>query len=453
MKETELLELKKSLAQLKEGIISLSAMLNKHNKGVVIFGINDEGKICGLAVGKRTQADITQEIQNHLKPLPTKVKIEDYAEEGKKLIKVSVNGGDTPYAAYGRYYIRVNDADIQMDSHQLQTFFENKDESYIKWEKAETQHDADEIDEELLIDCIRTANEKGRLDYVYRNSREALQKLELMTDNGKLNNAGWYLFGNGKPLTIKEANYPTDSRTDFGEIKEYQGNIIECIREALSYIQNHITYKSEIVGAQREEIPEIPIRAIREIVVNSFAHCSYARMGDFNKYVIYRSSVSIYNPGGVIRGIDPIKFASGKVGSKIRNVLIASTLYKYGFIDAFGTGFDRTFTLCARAEVAYKYKEDEFGFTFIFNRNPDAIGDKKNDKINDSLNVKKSVLDIKIVEAIKENKYITIPELAEITGKSTATIYRHLENLSKEGKVKRVGSRKTGYWELMIFHA
>jgi len=308
----------------------------------------------------------------------------------------------------------------------------------------------DEIDEDLLIDCIRMANEKGRLDYVYRNSREALQKLELLTDNGKLNNAGWYLFGNGKPLTIKEANFPTDSRTDFGEIKEYRGNIIECIREALSYIQNHITYKAEIVGAQREEIPEIPIRAIREIVVNSFAHCSYARVGDSNQYVIYRTSVSIYNPGGVIRGIDPIKFASGQVGSKIRNVLIASTLYKYGFIDAFGTGFDRTFTLCARAGVEYKYKEDEFGFTFIFGRNLGVLDDKKNDKISDKLNGRSSGIDIEILKAIKENKYITIPELAVITGKSTATIYRHLEDLSKSGKVKRVGSRKTGYWDLII---
>jgi ATP-dependent DNA helicase RecG len=103
-----------------------------------------------------------------------------------------------------------------------------------------------------------------------------------------------------------------------------------------------------------------------EIVVNSFAHCSYAKKGDFNQYVIYKSFISIYNPGLIIKGINPMEFASGKVGSKIRNLLIASTLYKYGFIDAFGTGFNRTFTLCAKSNVDYKYREDEFGLTFIF---------------------------------------------------------------------------------------
>ena len=51
--ENETIELKKSLAQLKEGVISLSAMLNKHNKGVLYFGINDDGKIFGINIGKK----------------------------------------------------------------------------------------------------------------------------------------------------------------------------------------------------------------------------------------------------------------------------------------------------------------------------------------------------------------------------------------------------------------
>ena len=71
MKETEKIELKKSMTQLKEGIISCAAMLNKNHSGTVIFGINDDGRVCGITIGKRTISDITQEIQNHLKPLPT----------------------------------------------------------------------------------------------------------------------------------------------------------------------------------------------------------------------------------------------------------------------------------------------------------------------------------------------------------------------------------------------
>lgn len=70
------------------------------------------------------------------------------------------------------------------------------------------------------------------------------------------------------------------------------------------------------------------------------------------------------------------------VGSKIRNILIASTLFKNGYIDAFGTGFDRTFTLCAKENIEYKYIDDEFGFTFIFERKRDFLS---RDKISQSI--------------------------------------------------------------------
>ena len=441
-KESESIELRSSIFQLREGIISLSAMLNKSNKGVVYFGIKDDGKVIGLDVGKKTLSDVTHEIQNNLKPLPNKVNVECEEIEDRTVIRVSVDGDDTPYSAYGRYYIRINEAVVMMSNNQLQFFFENKEINDSRWENKETEYGVDDVDEDLLIECIRLANESGRLEYVYKNAEDALIKLGLLTTNRKLNNAGLYLFGNNKPLLIKEANFPTDSRSEFGEIKEYRRNIIECIRETISYIQNHITFKSNIVGYQREDVPEIPLRAIREIVVNSYAHCSYGIEGDYRQFSIFKSYVKIYNPGSIIKDIDPKRFASGNVGSKIRNVLIASTLFKFGYIDSFGTGFERTFSLCASNDVDYSYFNDEFGFTFIFNR-------KTINMINDNRpEYRISNLDDMIINSIKNNKYITIPELANIVNKSEITVHRHLDDLGKKGIVSRVGSRKTGYWKI-----
>lgn len=439
--ENEKLEYKKTLTQLKEGVVSLSAMLNKHNEGTLIFGVNDDLKIVGLMIGKKTLNDVTQEIRNHLKPLPHRVEVIEYTIDDKKLIKVDVQGNDVPYSAYGRYYTRVNDSDILMDSLVLQRFFEEKEDNYLKWEKLETIYGVDDIDENLLIECVRSANEKGRINYVYKNAKDALLKFGLLTDNEKLNNAGLFLFGNNKPLTIKEANYPTDTRTEFGEIKDFQGNIFECIKEVTSYILNHISYKSNIVGLQREETPEIPIRALREIIVNSFAHSKYFVSGDYNQYTIYRSSIRIYNPGPIIKGIDPIKFASGKVGSKIRNILIAFVLYKCGYIDAFGTGFDRTFTLCIDNNIDYEYYSDEFGFTFIFKRNPDFL---KTNKVKTNKTLKD-----KIKEMLISDKYMNVSDLAKILNKSEITIYRHLQEMVKNGEVERIGSRKAGYWSVL----
>lgn len=444
VRESETVEFKKSTMQLKEAVISISAMLNKHEKGTVYFGIKDDGSICGQVIGRKTTSDISHEIRNNLKPLPI-IDISTIEMEGKDIIEVKACGRDTPYSAYGRYYIRVDDADVYMDSGLLWKFFESKDKTYSKWEEEKTPYGIEHVDEELLIQYIRDANEIGRLNYVYRNPMEALEKLNLVTDDGFLNNAGYYLFGNDGPVLLKEVIYPTDERTSFTDLKQFRGNIFECIKEGMRYIQNNIHYAAEIEGAKRVEIPEVPVKAVREIVINSFAHCRYQK-GDYNEIVITKSKIKIYNPGGILNNVNPIDFANGRIGSKIRNPLIATVLFKDGLIDAFGTGFERTFKVCAENGVGYEYENDEFGFSFIFKRKGEQL---QNDKMNDKKNDKIESLDNEIVRMLRENPHMTIPLLAEKVQKSAITVHRHLDSLSDTGDIERVGSRKAGYWKVL----
>lgn len=446
-RESEILEYKKSTAQLKEAVISLCAMLNKHNKGTVYFGIKDDGTVCGQAIGKKITSDISHEIRNNLKPIPN-ITISSEKINEKDVIKIEISGEDTPYSAYGRYYTRVDDSDIFMDSRQLWKIFESKSKTYSKWEEETTPYGIDKINEELLIQYIRDANETGRLNYIYRNPEEALNKLNLINEDGYLNNAGYFLFGNDGPVLLKEVVYPTDDRNSFTDFKQFRGNILECISEGLKYVQNNIHYHAEIVGTRREETPEIPIEAFREILINSFAHCHYQK-GDYNEISITKSKVRIYNPGGILNDTNPTDFASGKVGSKIRNPLIATVLFKNGMIDAFGTGFDRAFKLCAKNDVEYEYQNDEYGFTFVFKRKADdRINDKINDKIKRTPGGKLTDVDEQIIKLIKKNAYYTIAEIADEIGKSTPTVHRHIDKLSNLGYIERIGSRKSGYWEI-----
>jgi len=54
MKEDETIEFKKSLAELKVGLISIVAMLNKHGACELWFGIRNNGKAVGLDAGEKT---------------------------------------------------------------------------------------------------------------------------------------------------------------------------------------------------------------------------------------------------------------------------------------------------------------------------------------------------------------------------------------------------------------
>lgn len=62
-----------------------------------------------------------------------------------------------------------------------------------------------------------------------------------------------------------------------------------------------------------------------------------------------------------------------------------------------------------------------------------------NDKIN-----------YEILSLLKQNKYLTIDELAAKISKTPLTIYRHMSSLMSGGYVERVGSREKGYWDVKI---
>ena len=54
-----------------------------------------------------------------------------------------------------------------------------------------------------------------------------------------------------------------------------------------------------------------------------------------------------------------------------------------------------------------------------------------------------------ILNLIKENSTITAEEMATIFNVTERTIDRDLSSLKKQNKLKRIGSKKSGYWETL----
>ena len=107
-RETETLEFKKSTGELKEGIISIGAILNKHQKGELYFGVRPDGTPIGQEISEKTLRDISQAISNHIEPqiFP---EIQTVRIDGKECILVRFEGYNTPYFAYDVARIRVAD--------------------------------------------------------------------------------------------------------------------------------------------------------------------------------------------------------------------------------------------------------------------------------------------------------------------------------------------------------
>ena len=133
MSENETTEYKKTLGQLKEGIISIVAILNKHGEGDLWFGIRDDGVPVGINVGEKTVRDISQAIAAHVEPR-IYPEITTELRGGVQCVRVRFSGWETPYSAYGRAYMRVADEDRQLSTKELENIILSKNRSALRWD-------------------------------------------------------------------------------------------------------------------------------------------------------------------------------------------------------------------------------------------------------------------------------------------------------------------------------
>lgn len=66
--ESEILELKQSTSELKEALISIAAILNKHQRGELYFGIRNDGTVVGQMISDKTLRDVSKSIGDHIEP-------------------------------------------------------------------------------------------------------------------------------------------------------------------------------------------------------------------------------------------------------------------------------------------------------------------------------------------------------------------------------------------------
>ena len=70
-------------------------------------------------------------------------------------------------------------------------------------------------------------------------------------------------------------------------------------------------------------------------------------------------------------------------------------------------------------------------------------------KLGDKLGVKLGENEIKILELMRDNKYITTKELSEHIKISTTAVDNNISKLKKKRLLKRIGPAKGGHWEVI----
>ncbi len=438
--ETETIEFKKTTSETKEGIISISSILNKHGMGTLYFGVKDNGDVVGQDIGKDTLRFLSRDISRNINPACWYEISVKHTSDGKSFIEIQFNGNNAPYSAFGKYYERFADEDRAISDSELEKLFKLRQKDHSAWEQETSNSIIADVNEKLLKELIKRGIETGRISYEFKDTKTILSKFGLIAnDNKHLTNAGKFLFSKKSPIVLKLATFATNTKETFTKLNHFEGNIFECIEEAAQYIIDSISWNIYFNGkTTRKEQPEIPVSAIREIVINAFAHGDYSSNTTF-EIDVFRSKVTIYSPGHFPFGFIPEDFANKAEEPVMLNPKIVNVLFKTALIESFGTGFERTFKECKNAGVKYSYENTKSGFRFTFNR---PLGQNN---VQD-MNSKMSKVEIAVLEVIKANNASTAKQISERIGKSEKTVYRAIKSLKLYGYISRKGNDFDGIW-------
>lgn len=444
-KESETLEFKESTSELHQAIESIAAMLNKNQYGEILFGVYDNGGVKGQIISDATIKTVSDGISRDIEPRIVPA-VNVLRLDGKEILSVRFSGEETPYSSFGKFLIRVGTQNRQMTRYELRKLIEDQDYSF-PWEKEVCDLSLEDIDDETLKEYFLEAKSCGRLAMDSYDKEALLTALDLYK-NGKLVNAATALFGKEGKIGLKLACYATNEKLTFTDLKSLKGNVYSLIKEAETYVFNHINWKAEI-NIKREEVPEIPTQAIREIAVNAFAHAMYDPLPEI-EIDIHPSFVTIFNPGTFPTDLTPKDYVEQNVASIKRNPLILDVLYRCKDVEKSGTGFKRMAKECKERGVEWKTKQTPHGFYFTFQRKANGKPDDWSSEAEKAyVEQELTKLEKAILLLIEGDPEISRQEMAVETGKSISTIQRTTNSLAAKGRLARIGANRFGHWEIM----
>lgn len=446
-KESERLELKKSVSELKEGIISIVSILNKHRQGELYFGIKNNGELVGQIVSEKTLREISKAISDFIEPKIFPI-VEHVKIENKDIVHVKFNGDNIPYYAYGRAYIRVCDENKQMSAREIERIILEKNKDALRWDNKESDKQIKDINIGALKEFIKKANEAKRINFKFSDPRTSLNKLGLIKGD-KLTRAAEALFCDKNSIEVQAAVFAGTDKVTFLDIRKFNGNIFSLIEQSENYLKEHMNWRAKMEDLERVEIPEVPLRALTEAIVNSLCHRDFANPKG-NEIAVFKDRIEIYNPGNFPEGLTPEDFIKKEERSILRNPLIAETLYLSRTIEKWGSGIKRIYNECKEAGVKVEFKMIKSGFLVVFYRREEIEGEKAGEEGRLVEGLVEGLVESqkKILKLVKENSHISKAELSAKIGISTTAIDKNIEKLKQKGLIKRIGPDKGGYWEI-----
>lgn len=423
--ETETIEFKKSTGELKEGIISLSSMLNKHSNGTVYFGVKNDGEVIGQEIGDRTLRDVSQMVAASIKPqiIPT-ITLE--LLDGCNVIKLYAQGSEKPYSAFGRYYIRSADEDRELSPTELRRMMqENENSDLIASLPADQQDLTFSQLKTLFATKGLTVNDTGfEQNLGFFNSKKQYNLMaELLSDKNN--------------ISIKVVTFRGKDKSEIIKRNEYGFKCLALsMDQVLSYMEAINDTKIVLNSHQREETKLFDFAAFKEAWQNACLHTKWSQYNPPAVY-IFSDRIEVISTGGLTEGLTKEEFFKGI--SKPVNAKLQKIFGQLGYVEQTGHGIP--LIISKYGMQAFDITDNFVNVIIPFNREFAELQTDAVKPFNEA--------QAKIYNYLKEHPEATIKILASECSVSEGYVRKLLTFLKENGYVRHEGSNKTGVWKIL----
>lgn len=439
---------------------SISAFANGRG-GKLIFGIADDNTIIGLENAEKDAETISEQIKVHLNPIP-EFTLRFQKVEGKTLMIVEVYAGEqTPYYYSGdgmlTAFIRIGNQSVQATPQQLSELVLKGSNATYDSLPSKYQFDDMAFTKLKSVFYQQTWHSFAESDY---------ESFGLIDEKGNLTNAG-ALLADESP--IKQSRLfctrwngldKADGVVDAIDDAEISGSIIILLQEGLAFVKRHSRKMWQKTADGRLEMPDYPERAVLEGIVNAIIHRNYNEIGSEVHIDIFDDRLEIYSPGGMFDGTKVQDRDLMNVPSRRRNPVIADVFNRLKYMDRRGSGFKKILSAYKTLPNYTEEKKPVFTseydcfFLIMWNMNYGVVEDVEEEQKNTRENARENArekgsnIQEKIIDLIRANPHMTIPQIADTLSITKNSANHHVRMLRKNGIIEHCGSTKRGYWKI-----
>jgi ATP-dependent DNA helicase RecG len=244
--------------------------------------------------------------------------------------------------------------------------------------------------------------------------------------------------------TILAARFAGTTMADQFIKQDISGTLPDQLRQAEAFVRENMSQVVRMDGLTRQEAPEYPLEAVRELLVNAVAHRDYNIQGDNIHLNIYSDRIEVHSPGGLAGPVNIDNLLQARFS---RNAVIVQVLSDLGYVERLGYGLDRVMAV-VRGHGLRPPQFEELAGTFRVNLLGGGLKASPIE-LDAYLGIELNPRQQLALEFLLQSRRITNREYQELCPDvSSETLRRDMVDLVERNLVIKVGDKRATYYIL-----